>query len=170
MGLADIAEGLELTHEQRERGVATVDRTSAPLAERLAPHVDDLPCDAETAATLVKRYAAGSSVGAAAGAAGVPPMTGAKTLHLLGETVSPVGPTGRRVVRDWIAGDLSRAEAETLARVSPAEFALAAFVETHDPIPEARAAVEGELSVAGDAAAAKQEALGDALRDPLDQG
>jgi len=170
MGLQEIAAGLEVTHEQCERGVATVDRTAAPLAERLAPYDDDFPCDAEAAATLVERYAAGGSVGAAARAAGVPPMTAAKTLHRLGETVSPLGPTGRTVVRDWIAGDLTRTEAETLARASPAEFALAAFIETHDPITEARAAVEGELTVGGDAAAAKRDALGDALRDPGDQG
>ena len=170
MGLDDLAAGLEVTHEQRERGVAAVDRTDGSLAARLAPHEDDLPCSAPAAATLVEEYAAGTSVGTAARAAGVPPMTGAKTLHLLGEAVSPVGPLGREVVRDWIAGDLARAEAEELARLSPAAFALAAYVETHDPLPEARAAVEGVLTVGGDAAAAKQDHLGDALRDPLGQG
>ena len=170
MGLEDLAEGLSVTHEQRQRGVAAVDRTAASLAERLAPHADALPCDAAAAATLVERYAAGGSVGEAARAAGLAPMRGAKTLHLLGETVTPLGPSGMAVVRDWIAGDLSRAEAETLARASPAEFALAAYVETHDPVPGAVSAVEGDLSPGGDAAIAKQDALGDALGDPLDRG
>lgn len=170
MGLDDLAAGLTVTHEQRERGVATVDRTEASLAERLAPHAEALPCDAPEAATVVERYASGASVGAAGRAAGVAPMTAAKTLHLLGETVTPLGPTGRQVVRDWIAGDLSRAEAETLARASPAEFALAAYVETHDPLPDALAAVEGDLSPGGDAASAERRKLGDALQDPVDQG
>jgi hypothetical protein len=170
MTLDDLASGLTVTHEQRERGVATVDRTARSLADRLAPHDDALPCDGATAATIVERYAAGGSVGTAGRTAGVPPMTAAKTLHLLGESVSPLGPTGRDVVRDWIAGELSRAEAETLARASPAEFALAAYVETHDPLPAARAAVEGDLSPGGDAASLERQKLGDALQDPLDQG
>ncbi|MFT4883088.1 MAG: hypothetical protein ACI8U4_000586, partial [Natronomonas sp.] len=36
MGLSDIADGLEVTAEQRDRGVAAADETGAPLAERLA--------------------------------------------------------------------------------------------------------------------------------------
>lgn len=166
MGLDEVAAGLELTYEQRERGVASVDRTPVPLAERLAPYAPELPCEAAAAATLLERYAAGGSVGAAARAAAVPPMTAAKTLHRLGETVTPATPTARAIVADWIAGELSRSEAATLARLSPAEFALAAYVETHDPIPGARAAVEGELTVGGDAAALERAALGDALEDP----
>jgi hypothetical protein len=169
MTLDDLAAGLEVTHEQRERGVATVDRTTASLEERLAAVAGELPCSAATAATLVDRYAAGASIGTAARAAGVAPMIGAKTLHLLGETVTPLGPTGHDIVRDWIAGDLTRAEAETLARASPAEFALAAYVETHDPLPDAQSAVEGVLTVGGDAAVAKRERLGDVLTDPADR-
>lgn len=166
MGLDDLAAGLVITHEQRERGVASVDRTAVSLADRLAPYAADLPCSPAEAATVVERYAAGASVGTAARAAGVPPMTAAKTLHRLGETVTPAAPTARVVVRDWVAGDLSRTEAETLARLSPNEFALAAYVETHEPIPGARAAVEGVLTVGGDAAALERAALGDALEDP----
>jgi hypothetical protein len=147
MGLGDIAAGVEVTTEQCDRGVATVDRTGEPLADRLDAVADDLPCDGETAAAVVERYAGGGSVGTAARAAGVAPMTAAKTLHLLGESVSPLGPTGRDVVRDWLSGDLSRSDAVELARVSETEFALAAYVETHDPLPEARAAVEDALAV-----------------------
>jgi hypothetical protein len=146
MGLADIAAGVEVTTEQRDRGVATVDETGDTLADRLAAFAEELPCDAETAAAVLDRYAAGGSVGAAAAAGDVPPVTAAKTLHLLGETVSPVGETGRQVVRDWIAGELSRSEAVELARVSETAFMLAAYVETHDPIADARAAVEGVLA------------------------
>jgi hypothetical protein len=146
MGLGDIAAGVEVTTEQRDRGVATVDRTDDCLADRLAAHEEALPCSAGTAATVVEQYVGGKSVGAAGRAAGTVPMTAAKTLHLLGESVHPLGPTGREVVCDWLAGELSRAEALDLTRATESEFALAVYVETHEPL-EARAAVEDALAV-----------------------
>jgi len=139
MGLAEIASGIEVTTEQRHRGVATIDDTGATLEECLEPFGPELPCEPAAAATVLDRYAAGGSVGAAAAAADVAPVTAAKTLHLLGESVAPV-------VRDWIAGEVSRSEAVELARVSETELALAAYVETHEPIEEARAAVAGVLA------------------------
>lgn len=165
MGLADIAAGVCVTDEQRERGVATVDRTETTLAERLAAHAEDLPCEPAAAARVVDRYAAGGSVGDAAAAAGIPRVTAAKTLHLLGESVSPLGPTGRRVVGDWIAGELSRAEALSLSRASPDEFALAAFVETHEPLPGCRAAVAGAMD-AGECHRDLRASLADATAEP----
>lgn len=147
MGLADIAAGVEVTAEQRDRGVATVDRTDDSLAERLDPHAEALPCSPATAARIVERYAGGASVGAAARAAGTVPVTAAKALHLLGESVNPLGPTGREVVRDWLAGELSRTDAVELARATETEFALAVYVETHEPLAEACAAVEDSLVV-----------------------
>jgi hypothetical protein len=146
MGLSEIAAGIEVTREQRDRGVATVDRTDDSLEARLEPHADDLPCSTAAAATVVDRYAAGASVGAAARAAGIAPMAAAKTLHLLGESIRPLGPTGRDLLRDWLDGRLARSEARQLARASEREFALATYVETHDPLPGARAAVEEALS------------------------
>jgi len=165
MGLADIAEGIEVTETQEERGVATVDGTDATLEERLVPFESELPCSAAAAATVLERYTAGGSVGAAGGAAGIPPVTAAKTLHLLGESVSPVGPTGRDIVRDWVAGNLSRTEAMELTRLDEAEIALTAYVETHDPLDEACAAVEGILAARH---AKSQEPLADAVGDATD--
>ena len=146
MGLSELAAGLEVTERQEERGVATVDTTDADLTERLAPYAEELPCAPADAATVLERYAEGASIGVAAHTAGVAPVTAAKTLHLLGESVSPLGPTGRGVVRDWLAGELSRTEALELARVGETEFALATYVETHEPIEAACAAVEGVLA------------------------
>ena len=163
MGLADITAGLEVTSEQRARGVATVDATEASLAERLAPFADDLPCSPAEASTVVETYAGGASVGASARAAGLPPMTGAKTLHLLGEAVSPLGPMGREMVRDWLDAELTRADALDFAGASETEFALAAYVETHDALAEAREALEGALSPSGDAAVEKRELLGETM-------
>jgi hypothetical protein len=165
MGLADLAEGLEVTTEQRDRGVAAVDRTEGDLAERLAPVAGELPCDARTAAVLVEAYAAGRDVGAAAVVAELPPVTAAKTLHRLGESVSPLSPVGRDVVRDWLDGRVSRHEAIALAGCSDAAFALAVYVETHDPIPAAREALEGALTTR-DATADRRASLGDALDEP----
>jgi len=135
MGLSDIAAGIEVTATQEEQGVATVDATDATLAERLGPFAEALPCAPA-------------------------PTTAAKTLHLLGENVSPAGPTGSEVVRDWIAGELTRTEAMELSRLGEQTFALAAFVETHEPLEAACAAVEGVL--------AGQRALAETTSDATD--
>lgn len=147
MTLSEIAAGLEVTAEQRERGVAVADETEAPLSDRLREYADELPCTPEAAATLVEAYAAGERVGEAARGAGIAPVTGAKALHLLGETVTPLAPTAREVVRDWLDAELSRSEARELAGADEVEFALAVYVETHDPLPGAREALAGALSV-----------------------
>lgn len=166
MGLSDIAAGVEVTVEQRDRGVATVDGTDASLAARLAEYERELPCTSDEAATVVETYAGGRSVGSAARVAGIAPVTAAKTLHLLGEQVAPLGPTGRAVVRDWLAADLSRTEALELAGASERELALAAFVETHDPVEEACEAVAATLSPDRDGDALEETMSGVAdLRD-----
>jgi hypothetical protein len=165
MGLADIAAGIEVTDEQRDRGVASVDRTDDSLADRLAPYADTLPCSADSAAAVVERYTAGGSVGAAAHAAEITPITAAKTLHLLGESMNPLGPTARDVLCDWLAGQLSRTEARQLTRVSETEFALATYVETHDPIAGACAAVEDALTARH---RPKEDPLAETRSDPAD--
>lgn len=164
MGLSDIAAGIEITETQEESGVATVDATDTTLADQLAPFAEQLPCSPSAAATVLERYTAGAAIGPAARAGDVAPMTAAKTLHLLGESVSPLGPTGRDVLRDWIAGDLSRTEALELTRLSESEFALATYVETHDPVEDACAAIEGVLA----ARSVPEQALTDAVGGPTD--
>jgi hypothetical protein len=163
MGLEEIAAGVEVTTEQRDPGVATIDATGATLEQRLEPFADDLPCSPAAAATVLDRYTAGASVGAAGRAAGVAPATAARVLHLLGESVSPAGPTGRDIVADWVAGDLARSEAIELSRLSETEFALAAYVETHEPIDEACAAIEGLLAAR---ASDRDRPLSDAVGEP----
>jgi hypothetical protein len=169
MTLSDIAAGIEVTTKQRERGVPTVDGTETDLADRLASHADVLPCPPEAAATVLDRYASGTSVGDVARAADVAPMTAAKTLHLCGEAgVSPLGPVGRDVVRDWLAGDVSRADAVTLTGATPTEFALAAYVEAHDPVVGLVEAAEAALTPAGNASVTKREALAETMTDATD--
>jgi hypothetical protein len=165
--LSEIADGLEVVERQRDRGVATVDDTGDDLAAGLREYESDLPCDAGAAATVVETFVGGAAVGTAAREAGVVPVTAAKTLHLLGvEGVSPLGPTGREVVRDWVAGELSHAEARELTGASERAFALAAFVETHDPLPGAGEVVESARSNRANAAVEKRERLAGALSDP----
>ena len=165
--LSEIADGLEVTTEQRDRGVAAVDATvsgDATLRERLAEFAAELPCDAACAATIVEGHTAGKSVGASARAAGVAPMTAAKTLHLLGyESVSPLTPRAHDVVRDWLSADLSRTTAMELTGASETEFALATFVETHDPLAGGYEVVQSAFALDGDAAVAKREALGETM-------
>jgi hypothetical protein len=169
MALSDIAAGIEVTTEQRERGVPTVDDTDADLAARVAPHADDLPCTAAAAATLLDSYLAGASVGAAAREANVAPTTAAKALFRCGVTgVSPLGPTARAVVRDWLSGHLSRSEALTLARADEAEFALAAYVESHEPVEPLVAVVEAERDADGTATLDKRAALAETMSDVTD--
>ena len=167
MGLSSIAEGLEVTTEQREQGVATVDRTDAALAERLAPVAEELPCGAAEAATVVERYAGGNSVGDAGAAAGLAPITAAKTLHRFGESVCPVTPVAMDVIDDWLAGEISRSEAKTLTGAGEESFALAVYVATHEPLPAARAAVDGALA-AEDAQSKGRGALADTMSDVED--
>ncbi|MFB6303752.1 MAG: hypothetical protein ABEH47_01190 [Haloferacaceae archaeon] len=165
MDLADIAAGVEVTAEQRDRGVAAVDRTGEGLVDRLADHADALPCTPEAAATVVRSHTAGTSVGESAREAGIAPVTAAKALHRCGvEGVSPLAPTAREVVRDWLAGELSRVEAVELTGADEAEFALAAYVESHDPDPGLVAAVE---SVEGDAVGGR-DPLAETMSDPTD--
>jgi len=164
VGLSDIAAGIEVTDEQRDRGVATVDDTDATLAERLASCADRLPCDPAVAATVVETYAGGAAVGAAGHEAGVAPITAGKVLHLVGvEGVSPVGPEGRRVIRDWLDGRLPRTETRTLTGTSEAEFLLAAYVERTDPIPAAVEAVASLLTDRTDSAVRKRDHLAETM-------
>lgn len=165
MALSDIAAGVEVTDEQRNRGVATVDDTDAELDERLARHESDLPCDAAAAATVVETHTAGRSVGQSARSAGVTPVTAAKVLHLLGVAgVCPLGPTGREIVQDWLVGGISRSDALALSGASETEFAIAAFVESHDPIDDAAAAVEGVLTP-DESTVSKHNQLADTMSD-----
>jgi hypothetical protein len=163
MGLSDIAAGIEVTAEQRDRGVATTDGTGATLAERLAPFDEAFPCSSAAAATLVEAYAGGASVGNAGAVADLPETTAAKALYLLGEPVDPLTPTAERVLEDWLAGELSRTEARRLSGLGDAEFALGAYVATHDPIEGAEAAVADALAPTREA-----DPLSDAVGDADD--
>lgn len=169
MSLSDIAEGVATTRTQQDPGVAVVDRTETPLSAVLEEYAENLPCDVETASALIEAYRGGASVGDAGKRSGVPPTTAAKTLHLLGfEGLSPLSPLQRDICRDWLAGDLSRTAASELADAGEREFALGAYVETHDPIPGAGEAIEDALSSSEDAMVEKREALAETMSEASD--
>lgn len=166
MGLSEIAAGVESTTEQVDRGVATVDDTDVDLDGRFREHEADLPCTAAAAATVIEEYQSGAGVGAAGEPAALPPVTAAKLLHRCGfDGITPLSPTARRVLDDWLDGRLGRTEALELTGATDAEFALAAYVETHDSIPELEEAVHREATapIAGDAAVSKRDALADTM-------
>ncbi|WP_435063561.1 hypothetical protein [Halobaculum sp. EA56] len=169
MGLSDIAAGIEVTARQEERGVAAVDATGGDLAARLSPHADALACTPEAAAVVLDTHARGVSVGESAREAGVAPMTAARVLHRCGVAgVSPLSPTGRRVVRDWLAGELSRVDALELTGGDEAAFALASYVESHDPVPELADIARGALEGGGNASVEKRDALGETMTAAVD--
>ena len=169
MALSDIAAGIEVTTEQHDRGIPTVDGTESDLEDRLASRAELLPCSPAAAATVLEAYAGGTSIGTVARHADVAPMTAAKTLHRCGEPgISPLGPTARRVVRDWLAGEISRADAVTLTGADETEFALAAYIESHDPVPDLVEAAEAALTPQRDASVAKREALAETMTDATD--
>lgn len=169
MSLSEIAAGIEITERQDDRGVATVDGTGSDLVALLGAHADALPCTPEAAATVLEFHAAGGSVEASARKAGVAPMTAAKALHRCGVVgVDPLTPEARRVLRDWLSGELPRADALALTGADEPEFALAGYVETHDPVPELAEAAEGVLSLSGDAAVEKRDALGETMSSVAD--
>jgi len=165
--LSEIAEGLEVTATQERRGVATVDDTDAALVDRLRPHADALPCTAAAAATAVTAYVGGADVGRAARAAGVAPVTAAKALHRCGiDGLNPLSPAARDVLRDWLAGRLPRSEALALTAAPEAEFALATYLETHEPHPGLAAAVEGAVAPDRPATVDKRDALDGPVESP----
>jgi len=169
MELSEIADGLEVVEEQREHGVAAVDDTDRGLAERLGAYEGDLPCDAAVAATVAEAFTAGDDLEAAAEAGGVAPVTAARALHLLGvDGVSPLSPDEREPVRAWLAGERSRTAAKTATGADERAFALAAFVESRDPLPGARDALEGALGPRDDAAVAKRDRLAGTMTDAED--
>ncbi|WP_101295208.1 DUF7858 family protein [Halegenticoccus soli] len=169
MGLSDIAAGIEVTMEQRDRGVPTVDGTGSDLGERLASSAESLPCDPGAAATVLETHAAGTSVGDSAREANVAPVTAAKVLHRCGVAgVSPLSPDARRILRDWLSGDLSRTDALALTGASDAEFALAAYIETHDQVPALVEAVESGRVPAASATVEKRDALRETMSDATD--
>jgi hypothetical protein len=164
MGLSDIAAGIEVRDRQRDRGVPTVDATGGDLVARLDTHADTLPCTPEAAASVLDTYAAGTSVGDCAREAGIAPMTAAKLLHRCGVTgLSPLAPTARDILRDWLDGDLSRSEAVELVGADEAAFALATYVETHDAVPDLADAVAGVLEPDSNATVAKRDALAETM-------
>lgn len=135
MGLSDIAAGIESTTKQQTRQVATIDDTDITLNECLDQHESELPCTAVAAATVLEAYATGTGIETAARSAGIAPVTAAKTLHRCGKPgIMPLAPTGQQVLRDWLAGQLSRVDALALTQTDEPTFALAAYVETHEII------------------------------------
>jgi hypothetical protein len=167
MGLADIAAGIEVVDRQHERGVATADDTDEPLRDRFARAAESLPCTPAAAATVVEAYADGAAVGELAGMAGVAPVTAAKALHRCGiDGLTPLTPLARDALRDWLTGDLPRSEALALSGATEAEFALATYIETHDPVPALVEATDAARSLGGNAAVEKCDALAETMDGP----
>jgi hypothetical protein len=172
MALEDIAASVGTTTIlQHECGVAAVDETGQSLTERLGAYGDELPCSPGAAATVLRTHQRGTPIAESARMATIAPITAAKTLHRLGvEGVCPLAPTAREIVRDWLHGKLTRADAVALTGGSDAEFALASYIETHDPLEGAQALTGVCRGASGDAMVEKRDHLKDAVGDGPDLG
>lgn len=160
MALQDIAAGLEITEKQQDKGVATVDKTERNLTDRLAPFADELPCNVEKAASIVQEHASGSALDKIGMNVGIPTITVAKTLHLLGiEGICPLTPQSREIVRDWLHAEVGRSTARELTGASETEFQLTVYIETHEPLEGAAEAIEPTLTAGSNASIEKKELL-----------
>lgn len=167
MPLSEIAAGIETVTEQDDRGVAAVDATDGRLSDRLATAAEELPCSAATAATVVESYDGGASVADAAEAAGIASITAAKLLYRSGvAAVTPSDAAGYEAVQQWLAGDLGRDDALALTDWDEETFALAAYTETHDPVPELVEAVAAVRTPDGNESVRKRDRLADAVSAP----
>lgn len=170
MALEDIAAMVgTTTTQQHDTGVATVDETGRSLSDRLGAYRNELPCEPDAAATVFRTHRRGTPITETARIANIAPVTAAKTLHKLGvDGVCPLAPTAREIVRDWLQGKLTRADAIALTGGSEVEFALASYVETHDPLEEAETLTSGGRGPTGDAMVEKRDNLYDAVGDGPD--
>jgi hypothetical protein len=169
MTLADIAEGIEVVETQREREVAAVDVAGESLADRLESCASALPCSADQAADVAREYAATGSLDRTAEASDVTRTIAAKTLHLLGfEGVVRIDPADRAIVGRWIDGEIDRTTACRRSSLGERTFALAVYVETHEPLPAARAAVEPALTIDRATAVDRRDTLQETMSDPTD--
>lgn len=161
MSLEDIAEAAgTTTTRQSVRGVATVDGRDGSTADRLAQYAEELPCDPASAAAVLQTHGRGTPIEESARVANLAPVTAAKTLHRLGvEGVCPLAPIAREIVRDWIDGKLPRSDALALTGASETAFALATYIETHDPIEGATEVIQSTAGLHGDAMVAKRDEL-----------
>lgn len=149
MGLSEIAADLTITESQEPTGVAVVDETATDLESGLEQFAGELPRTPAMAADVIEAYVGGAPVDEAGRQAGVPPMTAAKILHLVGfDGLTPLTPTGNKILDDWLGARLSRSEAIELTSATPAEFELATYMATTEPIPGAREVVESTVDAA----------------------
>lgn len=169
MALADIADGVRSVEKQQRRDVAVVDAVGGSLADRLERCASDLPCSPRDAASLARRFASGTSVERSAEAVGITRTVAAKTLHLLGFSgVVRLDRDDRTVVRRWIDGEIERTAARRRTGLDEATFALAVYVETHEPLAAARAALDPALATRAVDPTDQQRALRDTMSDPTD--
>ncbi len=74
----------------------------------------------------------------------------------------------RTAVREWLAGDRSRAEAVAATDCPQTGFALAAYVEQHDRETELAAAVAAALTPSDSVSVRKRDRLAETMSAPED--
>lgn len=169
MSLADIAEGVRSVETQHTRDVAIVDAVNESLADRLEGFASDLPCSPTQADRLARQFGAGESIESCAETVGVTRTNAARTLHLLGFAgVITVDPVDREIIKQWINGEIDRITANRRTDLDKSRFALAVYVETHEPLTETRAAIEPTVSLSENIQTDRRRALDETMADSTD--
>jgi|GEM_PF-423496 len=169
MALADIAEGIRSVEKQQHRDVAVVDAAGTSLADRLETCASDLPCSPPEAASLARQFAGGAPVERCAETVGVTRTVAVKTLHLLGFSgVVTVDRDDRTVVRRWIDGEIDRTTVRRRTGLDESTFALAVYVETHEPLAAAQAVLDPARTTTDGDPTDQQRALQETMSDPTD--
>lgn len=146
MGLAEIAEGMEFTTQQQDRDVHPIDDTTTDLSARLQDHREALPCSPDTATAVIEEYTREMAVAPAAEAADISSMTAIKLLYRCGVTgLSPLSESDQQVLTEWLCGVRPRSDILNHAGIDEQDLALATYLETHQVIPELKAALRGHL-------------------------
>lgn len=154
---------------QHTRDVAVVDAANESLADRLEDCASDLPCSPTAASHLARQFRAGESIEACAETVGVTRTNAARTLHLLGFAgVITVDPVDREIIKQWINGEIDRTTATRRTDLERSRFALAVYVETHEPLTEDQAAIEPTISLSENIQSDRRRVLNETMADPTD--
>lgn len=169
MPLADIAEGVRSVETQHTRNVALIDAAITSLTDRLEQFASDLPCSPRTASQVARQFKGGDSIEAVAEAVGVTRTDPVRTLDLLGFAgVITVDSVDRTIIRRWIEGTIDRTTAHRRTDLDNSTFALAVYVETHETLAEAGAAIEPTVSPSERIHSDRRHALNETMADLAD--
>jgi hypothetical protein len=79
-----------------------------------------------------------------------------------------VDPVDREIIKQWINGEIDRTTANRRTDLERSRFALAVYVETHEPLTEDQAAIEPTISLSENIQSDRRRVLNETMADPTD--